>query len=109
MEVAAHKYAGTDALADGDEHKILLSLRCSAMVFALGRQVGIIFNNHTAFELTGEQGPQSDITPIFQSAKGNHDPLVDIDDCGHSYHEPQQLILRLLLFSQQFADFFADA
>src|SRR6202023_4231350 len=100
MEVAVHKYAGTDTLADGDEHKILLSLRCSAIVFALGRQVGIIFNNHTASELAGEHGSQCDITPILQSAKRNHDPLVDIDDRGHSHYEPQQLILRLLLFSQ---------
>src|SRR5712692_980370 len=108
MEAATHKYAGTDTLADGDEHKILLSLRCSAIVFALRRQVRIIFDNHTAFELAGEHGSQSDITPVLQRAECHHDPLVDIDDGGHSYNEPQQLIFRLLVFSQQLADFFAD-
>src|ERR1700677_2062310 len=62
---AIHENAGTDTFADGNEHKILFSLRRPPIIFALGRKVGIIFYGYIAFKLSGEHGSESYIAPIL--------------------------------------------
>src|SRR5579872_315848 len=65
IDLPIEKNAGADTFTDSDENEIVLLLCRPAVVFALRRKVGIVFDNNRALQLVLEHMAQRHGSPIL--------------------------------------------
>ena len=109
MDFAVEDDACADARADADEDEVLFGLRGSAVAFALGGEVGVVFYKDEAAEGLAKHGAKGDGTPLVEGADGEDDAFGDVGDGRDANYRRNEAFQGFVQEFEEAAGLFADA